>query len=226
MTDELARDEAFWKLITALDAAGVLEHVMVIGTWAEWLYSDYFAAIAGSGDYRVDIGKTHDIDIYFRNYLMEIEGADRLKDDLRSAGFVPGSDFKGTFFFQGIEVEFLAGTTGAGEGVVEIPSVGIKAERLDDLALLEPAWVKKRGYRICVPTPASYIVQKLYINPERRPEIKRAQDLRKIIVLLHAMESVPGQLDELEGLIGRLPGGKAVRVREVAASNGIALPGI
>ena len=32
MTDELARDEAFWKLIAALDAAGVLEHVMVIGT--------------------------------------------------------------------------------------------------------------------------------------------------------------------------------------------------
>ena len=54
MTDELARDEAFWKLVAALDEAGVLEHVMVIGTWAEWLYSDYFAAIAGAGDYRVE----------------------------------------------------------------------------------------------------------------------------------------------------------------------------
>lgn len=103
MTDELARDDAFWKLISALDAAGVLEHVMVVGTWAEWLYSDYFADFAGGGDYRVDIGKTHDIDVYFRNYLMEIDGAARLKDDLRDAGFVPGSDFKGTFFLQGIE---------------------------------------------------------------------------------------------------------------------------
>ena len=225
MTDELARDEAFWKLVAALDEAGVLEHVMVIGTWAEWLYSDYFVAIAGAGDYRVDIGKTHDIDVYFRNYLMEIEGADRLKDDLRAAGFVPGSDFKGTFFYQGIEVEFLAGTTGVGEGIVEIPSVGIKAERLDELALLEPAWVEKRGYRICVPTPASYVVQKLYINPERRPESKRAQDIRKIVVLLHTMESVPGQFEELESMIGRLPSEKAARVRDVAASNGITLFG-
>ena len=225
MTDELARDGAFWKLISALNEAGVLEHVMIIGTWAEWLYSDYFADIAGGGDYRVDIGKTHDIDVYFRNYLMEIDGAARLKDDLRDAGFVPGSDFKGTFFLQGIEVEFLAGTVGVGEGIVEIPSVGIKAERLEELSMLEPAWVEKRGYRICVPTPASYVVQKLFINPERRPERKRAQDIRKVDVLLQAMADVPGQLDELEGLISRLPGEKAVRVREVAASNGIILPG-
>lgn len=71
MTEDLARDEAFWKLIGALDSAGVLDHVMIIGTWAEWLYSDYFSAIVGGGSYRVDIGKTHDIDVYFRNYLME-----------------------------------------------------------------------------------------------------------------------------------------------------------
>ena len=154
MTENLARDEAFWKLVGALDSAGVLEHVMIIGTWAEWLYSDYFSSTTDGGKHRIDIGKTHDIDVYFRNYLMEIEGAERLKDDLRAAGFVPGSDFKGTFFLEGIEVEFLAGTAGVGEGIVEIPSIGIKAERLEELAMLEPAWVEKRGYRICVPTPA------------------------------------------------------------------------
>ena len=49
MTEDLARDEAFWKLIGALDSAGVLDHVMIIGTWAEWLYSDYFSAIVGGG---------------------------------------------------------------------------------------------------------------------------------------------------------------------------------
>lgn len=50
---------------------------------------------------------------------MEIDGADRLEGDLRDAGFVPGSDFKGTFFYGGIEVEFLTGTAGAHEGIVE-----------------------------------------------------------------------------------------------------------
>ena len=77
---------------------------------------------------------------------------------------------------------------------------------------------------ICIPTPASYVVRKLYINPERRPERKRAQDIRKVDVLLHAMADVPGQLDEIEDLINRMPDEKAVRVREVAASNGITLP--
>lgn len=58
---------------------------MIIGTWAEWFYTDYFEQIAGVGEVHVDIGKTHDIDVYFRNYLMEIDGAERLKDDLRGA---------------------------------------------------------------------------------------------------------------------------------------------
>ena len=139
MNDNLKRDEAFWRLIGALDAASVLEHVMIIGTWAEWLYPFYFQKMTNESDLRIDIGKTHDIDVFFRDYLMEIDGADRLIDELRKAGFVPGSDYKGTFFFGGIEVEFLAGTTGAGSGIIEIPLTGIKAERLDDLSLLEPA---------------------------------------------------------------------------------------
>ena len=224
MSAELERDEAFWKLIGALDRAGVLQHVMIIGTWAEWLYTDYFEQIAGVGEVRVDIGKTHDIDVYLRSYLMEIDGAERLKDNLRDAGFLPGSDCKGTFFLGGIEVEFLAGTAGVGEGIVEIPSVGIKAERLSDLSLFELAWVEKNGYRICIPTPASYVAQKLCINPTRRPERKRAQDTRKVEVLLQAMEGVPGQMESLGGLLGKLSADKRNRVLEVAEANSIALP--
>lgn len=223
MSTTTMRDEAFWKLIETLDSAGVLTHVMIIGTWAEWLYTDYFEAITGNADLHVDIGKTHDIDVYFRNYLMEIEGADRFKEEMLRAGFMPGSDFKGTYFYGGIEVEFLAGTAGVGKGIIEIPSVGIKAERLEDLALLEPTWVEKRGFRICIPSPASYVIQKLYINPKRRPENKRAQDIRKVDVLVRAMRTVPGQLEHLGELIANLPRDKAEAVRMVADQNGIVL---
>ena len=76
MSAELERDEAFWKLVGALEQAGVLRHVMIIGTWAEWLYTDYFEQVAGVGDVRVVIGRTNDIDVYSRNYLMESDRAD------------------------------------------------------------------------------------------------------------------------------------------------------
>ena len=83
MTGELARDEAFRKLVAALDASGVLPHVMIVGSWAEWLYPGYFSAACpqgqGGAQLRVDIGKTHDIDVYFRDYLLEIGGAERLR---------------------------------------------------------------------------------------------------------------------------------------------------
>ena len=79
MTALSRREDAFWHLVAALDSAGVLRHVMIIGTWAEWLYADYFVQACGADrDYRVDIGRTHDIDVYFRDHLMEIDGADVL----------------------------------------------------------------------------------------------------------------------------------------------------
>ncbi len=224
MSGDLLRDEAFWKLIQALDASNTLSHVMIIGTWAEWLYTDYFAKLSEGKEFRVDIGKTHDIDVYFRNHLMEIEGGDRLKDFLREAGFIPGSDYKVTFFMGGIEVEFLAGTTGVGPGIVEIPSVGIKAERLEELSILEPTWVEKNGYHICIPTPASYIAQKLFINPMRKPERKRSQDIRKVGVLLNAMADVPGQMDELANLLSNLPEYKREQIHKVVLENGLSLP--
>lgn len=224
MTDDLARDRVFWKLIETLESAGALQHVMIIGTWAEWLYTDYFSSILGKSDFRVDIGKTHDIDVFVRDYLVEIEGASRLPAALSDAGFVAGTNPKGTFFCQGIEVEFLAGTLMAGKGMAEIPSLGIVAERLEHLSMLKPAWVELRGYRICVPTPASYIAHKLFINPERRPVSKRGADIRKVSVLLRAMAHVPGQIEELRSLIGGLPESQAARIREVAIANGIELP--
>lgn len=50
MSAGLERDEAFWKLVGALEKAGVLRQVMIIGTWAEWLYADYFEQVAGVGE--------------------------------------------------------------------------------------------------------------------------------------------------------------------------------
>ena len=124
----------------------------------------------------------------------------------------------------GIEVEFLAGTTGIGPEIVEIPSVGIKAERLEELSILEPTWIEKHGYRICIPTPASYIAQKLFINPMRKPERKRLQDIRKVGVLLNAMADVPGQMDELANLLSNLPEYKREQIHKVALENGLSLP--
>lgn len=90
--------------------------------------------------------------------------------------------------------------------------------------MFELAWVEKNGYRICIPTPASYVAQKLFINPARRPEHKRPQDILKVKVLLQAMDGVPGQMESLEQLLGKLPVDKRDRILKVAKDNSIALP--
>lgn len=224
MSEETPREQAFWKLVQALDESNVLPYVMFIGTWAEWLYADLLPKSPDGSDHQIDIGKTYDIDVYFRERFLEIDGAEQLISIMQSAGFVRGVDYKEVFFDKHVEVEFLASSAGIGRGVYEIPSIGIRAEHLDHLEVLKPAWVEKRGYKLCIPTPASYVAQKLLINPDRRPESKRDADIRKVRLLLVIMESLTDQMADLKRLLENLGENEEATIRNVAAKNNLHLP--
>ena len=94
MSEETPREQAFWKLVQALDESNVLPYVMFIGTWAEWLYADLLPKSPDGSDHRIDIGKTYDIDVYFRERFLEIDGAEQLISIMQSAGFVRDADIR------------------------------------------------------------------------------------------------------------------------------------
>lgn len=80
------REGVFWDLIDVLDNAGFLSHIMIIGSWAEYLYVDYF-----NDDYVPNL-KTHDIDVFYQNPFFEIEGAEKLRGLFKEAGFLFASN--------------------------------------------------------------------------------------------------------------------------------------
>lgn len=55
------REDIFWDLIDVLDKSGFLRNIMVIGSWAEYLYANYF-----EDNFLPNI-RTHDIDVYYIN---------------------------------------------------------------------------------------------------------------------------------------------------------------
>lgn len=59
MTKE--QENAFWQTIKVFKEIGLLQHVMIIGSWAEYFYSSLFKT-----DFIPNL-KTRDIDFFYRN---------------------------------------------------------------------------------------------------------------------------------------------------------------
>lgn len=212
----------FWEIIEVLNRSALLPHVMVIGSWAEYLYTYCI------GDDFIPNLKTRDVDPYYGNPFLEVEGAENLVENFRAANFMLDERFAdtGKFFKEGIEVEFISSQVGSGAGMIEIPFTGVRAEKLSDLDMLKPLWVAVRGYDINIPTPESYIAHKLYINPDRRPVSKRAKDVEAVRALLLHVRQKPEFAESLQRYIQKLPSEKRQRITGVAVSNGLTVPGL
>lgn len=113
---------------------------------------------------------------------------------------------------------------GTGPGMVEIPFTGVMAEKLGDIDMLKSIWVNAQGYEVKIPSPASYIAHKLYINPERKPVAKRSKDIEAVRSLLLYFNRKPEEVTELKRLLDRLPSKKRARIDEVAIVHGLVLP--
>lgn len=213
------REEIFWDLIGILGKTGFLPHVMIIGSWAEFLYAEYYQE-----GFHPNL-RTHDIDVFYTNPFFELDNAEKLRSSLSDGGFLfydmPG--IGSSFIKEGMEVEFLLSSLG-GSGISEIPCTGIFAEKLDDLDMLVPMLIDAKGYTVQVPTPFSYIAHKLLINPKRRPESKRPKDIEAVRELVAFIRSDQTELELFRVYLAELPSKRLSVIRNVARANSIELP--
>lgn len=212
----------FWETTDVLNQSALLPHIMIIGSWAEYLFPYHLGS-----DFLPSL-KTRDIDVYFGNHYREVPEARELINNFMTAGFLLDEYFidTGKFFKEGIEVEFLSSQMGNGPGMVEIPFTGVKAEKLRNLDMLCPIQIQVRGYEIGIPSPASYIAHKLYINPERRPSPKRSKDIEAIRSLLLFVNQKSEEVTTLREFLNQLPDEKRERIAEVATACKLDIPSI
>jgi hypothetical protein len=181
MTEQKA---AFWDVIEIFDKEGLLPQVMIIGSWAEFIYqhcmdSGFVASL-----------RTRDIDIFYHN-LMRPQGVNiRISDSMKEKGFIynehritgVGKFIKGDL----LEIEFLTRVLGIGEQVNEIPALKLRASGIREINMLAqyPLDIECNDYIIKVPEPEAYILQKLLINPKRKQEDKKEKDIQAVKMLL------------------------------------------
>lgn len=178
------QETAFWDAMRSLDELELLKHIMIIGSWAEYLYPALFET-----DFRPNI-RTRDIDLFYRNIHLPKEKIPLIAK-LKESGFVyeedPYSHIAKFYKEDLLELEFLTRVLGSGgRNTYSLEALGIKAEGLRDINILADyaCEIVKEGYTLIIPEPAAYVVQKLLVNSKRRPTWKREKDIRAVEELL------------------------------------------
>ncbi|MCQ2551161.1 MAG: nucleotidyltransferase domain-containing protein [Clostridia bacterium] len=169
---------AFLRFIKLLSDNDLLEHVILIGSWAEFIYKE--AGILPGFEGNI---KTLDIDFLLKN-LRKPTPAINLETLAREEGYLVENDILDgatrIMDKQGLEIEFLINKKGAGLEETLRGNMGVTAQALRHLNILKSNTieVKYLSFKISVPIPEAYTIHKMVINDERG--IKRDKDAKAI----------------------------------------------
>lgn len=165
--------DAFERLLHMLDEHDWLQYFMVVGSWAEFLYSE--ASVLD--DFQPYL-RTMDIDLLVRN-LRKPSQKVSVVTVAREQGYVVGSDYidgvTKLYDDTGLEVEFLIGQMGSGVHPALQTNVGVTAQALRhlDVMLRHPTIAPWRGMDIVVPLPEAYAAHKMAINDKRKEKARK-----------------------------------------------------
>lgn len=175
------------EVLRRLNRAGVLEDIILIGSWCIPFYKGYFSGIKYS-----PLIRTRDVDFLVphpRNIKVDVSIPDLLKD----LGFIIG--YRGPEGYIKLEhpdlvVEFLSPERGKGtDKPISIPKLGINAVALRFLNLLTENTIKVtvENVDIRLPHPANFALHKLIIFQRRFKEDKAIKDRNAAIKILKAL---------------------------------------
>lgn len=195
------QEAAFWSTIKVLSDADALPYMVVIGSWAEYLFSFYF-----DSNYIPNI-RTRDVDFLYPNIRRPTRQI-KLEQKMTEAGFkvVRDSITEAVKIFKEdlLEIEFLTRQIGSGrEIVLDIPGIGMRGQSLRDVNMLSQYLMQLniQKFLINVPEPAAFAIQKILIYPHRIPKSKKEKDIESVRNLLPHIIGSEQDLNTLKSIL-------------------------
>lgn len=171
----------FLRFIKLLSDNDCLKHIILIGSWAEFIYKE----TKMMPRFQPNI-KTLDVDFLIKNMKKPLPPKN-ITAFAKEEGYLVDKDIlNGTTKIldrTGLEIEFLINKAGAGLESSLDTNLGVTAQSLRHLYILlnNTVNVKYLGLEICVPIPEAYVLHKMVINAQRGR--KQEKDRRAIINL-------------------------------------------
>lgn len=169
------------EVLMKLDEAGCLEHMMLVGSWADFLYS----ASGYLPDYESRI-RTLDLDFLVYN-IRKPNPPKNVITTFKEMGFIVERDrMTGVTKLldpsTGFEIEFLAQLLGSGTERYIKTNLGVTAQGLREFRILSNNRIELSylGMNILVPKPEAFLINKMVIN-HGRSEAKAEKDREAII---------------------------------------------
>lgn len=211
---EKSQYKLFVEVLHRLDNAGILKHIVLVGSWCTLFYENYFTGIKYSASL-----KTRDIDFLIARPAAIRHTVD-IAELLKDLGFVTG--FTGSQGYIRLEhpqliVEFLVPERGRGtDKPIRLPQLGLNAQALRFLELLSQntITVKAEGIILTLPHPANFGLHKLLVL-QRRPTAEKAmKDLDAGIGVLKALAE-KGEMKFIKNIFNSMPRRWQSKIRKV-----------
>ena len=157
----------FWNFIKLLHENDLLEYVIVVGSWAEYLFAQSGLLKGFESNLR-----TLDVDFLIKN-MRRPSKPKNFAAMVKAASYTIEYDVleeTTKVYTPGLmEIEFLIGQKGSGERRVIKTNFGVNAQALRHMSVISENVenVEMFGYTITVPCPEAYVAHKIVINKER-----------------------------------------------------------
>ena len=191
-------------VLSRLRDAGVLDHLVLVGSWCLLLYRHYFEKVGP-----VYAVRTRDMDFLIPEQKQFRKSVDvpALLSDLGFLKSLRGSDGILILEHPELMIEFLVPERGRGEsGVRDIPELSINAQplRFMDIPSMLSVVLPFGDVLVKAPHPAAFALHKLLVASRRSKAFKKEKDFADA---LHVLELL-GKKDELHvvrDLLARFP---------------------
>jgi len=179
------QEKEFWNIIETFKDEGLLPYLMLIGSWAEYIYQSHMES-----GFTANL-RTTDVDFLYKNLKRPTDKKFEIVKVLEGKGFACTQNRNSgvaKFVKEDIlDIEFLIRVLGKGDPQHQkIPSLGIVGIGLRDVNMLEryPLAIEVRSYTLIIPEPEIYVLHKALISTKRLKPEKREKDLESVRGLL------------------------------------------
>jgi len=190
MKEKSAPPELVFEVLGRMQAAGVLEHVVLVGSWVMHFYR---VGVPGFGS--LGTVRTMDMDLMIPTppKFTKIVSLSEMVKDL---GFIVQRGRTGfmKLVHSEMDMDFLVPERGRGSGEpYRVDGLGITAKpiRYAGFLIENTIIVKEGGLTVRVPEPARFALHKLIISQRRPGKDKAAKDLRQAIEVLSILSKHP-----------------------------------
>lgn len=210
---EKKKYELCLEVLRRMKKQGILDKIMLVGSWCVFLYDDYF-----KGESLLPALRTRDIEFLFP-VPFRIQSKTDLYGLLKDLGFV--LDYKGNqgyvvFEHPDLILEFLAPARGReSEKPIPIESLGINAQplRFMDALARNPIQIFFDDVAVTLPHPADFALNKLLVAGRRKTPGKAEKDRAQAVALLNALNA-NGEFEMVRTAYASMPKGWRNTIRE------------